>query len=213
MMDPVSAVGVVAAAAQCLGIALKTIRFCYQIRDSAESATDRNKELERAAEERHQSNIQRKLEEEFLSSLLFNEMNDRLLSVKGAAPNTLEWLFYDPDSDGGLSVKASSQKIPKRYHRWANFHQWLRTDSSLYWICGKIGSGKSTLMVHIIQDRRTRKGLDIWKGQARLHVFQFFFWRPGSELQKSILGLLRSLLYHSGSPQCLLNLCRSSMTV
>ncbi|KAK7948828.1 uncharacterized protein PG986_009714 [Apiospora aurea] len=159
------------------------------------NALERSTAAERAAEERHQSNIQRKFEEDFLSSLFFNEMNDRLVSVKDAAPNTLEWLFYDPVTDGGSSAKAPSNRIPYRYYRWNNFYNWLRTGSSLYWICGKLGSGKSTLMAHIVQDRRTREGLDIWKGQARLHVFQFFFWRPGSDLQKGILGLLRSLLY------------------
>ncbi|KAK8039590.1 hypothetical protein PG993_008001 [Apiospora rasikravindrae] len=174
------------------------------------NALERSTAAERAAEQRHQSNIQRKLEDEFLSSLFFNEMNDRFVSIKDAAPNTLEWLFYDPNADECSSMSSSSvsslsaslsshgsssDHIPDRYDRWDNLYNWLRSGTSLYWICGKLGSGKSTLMAHIIQDRRTREGLDIWKGQARLHVFQFFFWRPGSELQKSILGLLRSLLY------------------
>ncbi|KAK7978157.1 hypothetical protein PG988_005647 [Apiospora saccharicola] len=55
-MDPASAVGVAAASAQFLGIALKAIRLCYQIRDNADSATDRNKELEEFARQLKGSN-------------------------------------------------------------------------------------------------------------------------------------------------------------
>lgn len=37
--------------------------------------------------------------------------------------------------------------------------------------------------------------LRVWVGKAKLLVASFYFWRPGSKIQKSRVGLLRSLLY------------------
>ncbi|KAI0448246.1 hypothetical protein F5B21DRAFT_498198 [Xylaria acuta] len=45
-MDPVSAVGLAAATAQFIGIAIKATVLCLQIRDSVDSATSFNHELE-----------------------------------------------------------------------------------------------------------------------------------------------------------------------
>ncbi len=64
-------------------------------------------------------------------------------------------------------------------------------------ISGKAGSGKSTLMSYICEDPRTIKSLKTWAGTkgSKLITPKFFFWSPGSVMQKSSVGLLRSLLY------------------
>ena len=49
-------------------------------------------------------------------------------------------------------------------------------------------------MSYICQDHRTRAALSRWGG-AGVITPSFFFWSPGSQLQKSIVGLLRSLIY------------------
>ena len=46
MLDPVSAIGVAAAAIQFLQFSLQVLDVCRQIRDDAEAASDANKELE-----------------------------------------------------------------------------------------------------------------------------------------------------------------------
>ncbi|KAI8955415.1 hypothetical protein F4801DRAFT_326808 [Xylaria longipes] len=124
------------------------------------------------------------MRENILKSLFFPDIDQRRSSIKEPAPSTLDWLF-EPTSDKDLDLGA----------KWSNFRQWLREDTSTYWISGKAGSGKSTLMAHIVDDKRTRQELDAWSSGHKLEVLSFFFWRAGSQLQNSVLGLLRSLLY------------------
>lgn len=63
-----------------------------------------------------------------------------------------------------------------------------------YWLSGKPGSGKSTLMKYIINEFRANiKKEDT--SSSEMVVASFFFWNSGSALQKSLVGFLRSLLY------------------
>ena len=50
-------------------------------------------------------------------------------------------------------------------------------------------------MNYIVQDVRTRKALEDWCSGRCLEMLSFFFWDLGSTLQKTVQGLLRSLLY------------------
>ncbi|KAK4100796.1 hypothetical protein N658DRAFT_82975 [Parathielavia hyrcaniae] len=61
--------------------------------------------------------------------------------------------------------------------------------------CRKVGLGKSTLMKYLYGHRRVREELQIWAGNTELVVASFFFWRRGTLHQRSLSGLLRSLLY------------------
>lgn len=115
-----------------------------------------------------------------LDSLFFAEMRNRRDKIHDAAPGTLNWIYRT-----NLSKRSKG----------ADFSRWLRKDNSVYWISGKAASGKSTLMRHIVDDTRTSDGLQEWSEGCKLCIFSFYFWRPGSELQKSCIGLLRSLLY------------------
>ncbi|KAK5128754.1 hypothetical protein LTR85_000087 [Meristemomyces frigidus] len=119
--------------------------------------------------------------QQFLASLAFPEMYQRRDSIREAQLGTLDWV-YDMMPDDGKP-------------RWANFGTWLRKDTSVYWICGRAASGKSTLMAHIVHDHRTTEALQVWSQGHQLCMPSVYFWRPGSELQKSNIGLLRSLLY------------------
>ncbi|KAI0882564.1 uncharacterized protein GGS22DRAFT_169759 [Annulohypoxylon maeteangense] len=75
------------------------------------------------------------------------------------------------------------------------FISWLQYDSGIFYISGKPGSGKSTLMKYITRHPKTKDYLGAWAGEKRLILGDFFFWRPGSSLQKSLKGLTRGLLY------------------
>lgn len=46
---------------------------------------------------------------------------------------------------------------------WDSFIDWLKSDSNIYWISGKAGSGKSTLVKFIVSDSQTLDILNIWK--------------------------------------------------
>jgi ankyrin repeat protein len=76
---------------------------------------------------------------------------------------------------------------------WLSQHkvylEWLEQKHGLLWIKGKPGAGKSTLMRHAVVM------IENQKRQANLIVASFFFHGRGSLIQKSPLGLFRSLLH------------------
>ncbi|KAJ1323077.1 ankyrin repeat domain-containing protein 50 [Microdochium nivale] len=76
---------------------------------------------------------------------------------------------------------------------WDSFTDWLRSTEPVYWICGKPGSGKSTLMRYLVGEARTRRYLNEWAPGNVL--VSHFLWRPGTALQQSVKGLLLSLLH------------------
>jgi hypothetical protein len=115
-----------------------------------------------------------------LEGLRFDTMVERHEDIAAAHKQTFGWIFHDA-------------KNPARV--WNNFSHWLRDCDGLYWITGKAGSGKSTLMKYIYNNSRTKKMLLDWSQNDRLIMAGFFFWNSGSELQKSLTGLLRSLFY------------------
>jgi hypothetical protein len=84
---------------------------------------------------------------------------------------------------------------------WSNFAEWLRRDDGIFWIAGKAGSGKSTLMKYLYDNPKTREELCCWSKSNTLIVAAFFFWKTGTSMQKSQIGLLQSLLYETLS-QC-----------
>ena len=109
-----------------------------------------------------------------LKSLIFPEMAFRYQEVRDAYTNTFTWIFED-------------DKTP--------FLEWLRTGSGVFWIGGKAGSGKSTLMKYLCEHDSTKATLQEWASGERLVMANFFFWCSGLEKQKSQEGLLQSLLY------------------
>ncbi|KXX72930.1 Vegetative incompatibility protein HET-E-1 [Madurella mycetomatis] len=120
-------------------------------------------------------------ERAILNSLKFPVMLDREEDISVAEKRTFGWIFEDPKPDD----------LP-----WSNFRAWLRGDDPLYWITGKAGSGKSTLMKYIFCHPRTRREISLWATSAQpLIIAGFFFWNTGSPMQKTQQGLFRSLLY------------------
>lgn len=115
-----------------------------------------------------------------LESLYFPDMHAREEGIDEAHKHTFEWIFDKPDNE---------------VRPWHNFVDWLQKGHGAYWISGKAGSGKSTLMNFICHDPRTEAALKIWSGTNEIFTPNFFFWSPGSQLQKSLAGLLRSLIY------------------
>ena len=115
-----------------------------------------------------------------IESLRFEMIFERPKRIVEAYPTTFEWLFAERSPVGlpGVSML-----------------QWLEARNGIYWVSGKAGSGKSTLMKFLFNDKRTRKALRKWAGKKRLIVASYFFWNAGTDMQKSQLGLLQTLLY------------------
>ena len=114
-----------------------------------------------------------------LNSLHFPDIHCRQEQIADAHYETFQWIF---------------DASPSAIRPWDNFVEWLENGEGTYWINGKLGSGKSTLMSYICQDARTSAALAKWGGIGVITP-RFFFWNPGSLLQKSIEGLLRSVIY------------------
>jgi hypothetical protein len=117
-----------------------------------------------------------------LNVLQFDQLHDRYEKIPEAHAKTYRWIFSDPSPDSGFS----------------SFEKWLEQtgrSQSIYWITGKPGSGKSTLMRYICETVETTRYLKSWQGKDNLFLARAFFWNPGTAIQKSLTGLLRSLLH------------------
>ncbi|KAF2636449.1 hypothetical protein P280DRAFT_435165 [Massarina eburnea CBS 473.64] len=116
---------------------------------------------------------------DIMTMLKFTAIDDRQSAIVESHRMTFEWIWRYPRHDQPV---------------WSDFWRWLTAEEGIYWVTGKAGSGKSTLMKYIYHDDRTRKGLQYWSNQTTVVTVSFFFWNSGSRMQKSLLGLLQGLL-------------------
>lgn len=139
--------------------------------------TQHFQDLSQRAENEKDIQTQKAQYEKLLGSLKFPEMNARrnqssIVSHK----DTLRWIFQE------------GAQQP-----WDNFPVWLKSAGKLYWIGGKAGSGKSTLMKFLVSNYRTLQNLEHWS-QAPL-VVSYFLWNSGSPMQRNRKGMLCSLVH------------------
>ena len=111
----------------------------------------------------------------FLESLQFAAMRQRKNRVHEAHFKTFHWVF-----DNNISGP------------WDSFAAWLKSEEKVYWISGKPGSGKSTLMKYLVDNEATTEILRDW--DPSVTTISFFLWSSGGKLQKSVQGLLCALL-------------------
>ena len=108
-----------------------------------------------------------------MESLDFDDSSDRIQSIDNVSQGTYEWIF-------------ENDRVP--------FVEWLRKGSGVFWIQGKPGSGKSTLMKHIYLSNETQKIFCEGSDPQTSFIAAFFFHNRGSNRQKTLEGLLQSLL-------------------
>lgn len=120
-----------------------------------------------------------------LHALEFDVMGKRFDEIATSADGTFEWIFED-----------SADQIDSNPRLELGFKEWLQDGGGIFHISGKPGSGKSTLMKFLCTHHNTMDRLRHWSGDKNLVFASFFFWKPGSELQRSLLGLVRTLLFH-----------------
>jgi hypothetical protein len=127
--------------------------------------------------------LQEKFGQLILARLYFQHMPDRLESIPQAHEKTFSWIF-------------SNQFQNDKSLIWDNFPEWLaQEDSDIYWITGKPGSGKSTLMKYLYEHPQLATLSRMWAKGANLITAGFYLWNSGSGMQISRLGLFRSLLH------------------
>jgi hypothetical protein len=131
-----------------------------------------------------------------LLSLQFVEIDKRASQIKSAFPNTFNWLF-DDDGKGQESGKENSGLSFRRWlsSRDGGYHEEGSQGEKVFWITGVPASGKSTLMKFIAEHRSLIPRLKEWAGKDEVQVARFYFWNAGSKIQKSRVGLFRSLLH------------------
>jgi hypothetical protein len=117
-----------------------------------------------------------------LRTLRFPTMNHRHVEISEAHHETFGWIFEESPRGGG-----------SRH----SFLKWLQHGTGLYWMNGKAGSGKSTLMKYIFDSEKTRDILQNWAHGSKTEIAGFFFWNSGTSEQKSQVGLFRSLLHQA----------------
>jgi hypothetical protein len=146
----------------------------------------------RPSNERHSSksvDLEQNICFDILHGLLrFSTMTYRRQEIDEAHKKTFAWIFCDQLQ--AAQIDLSQNHIPKD-----NFVKWLREDGGIYWIKGKAGSGKSTLMRFIVESQQTQHHLQHWARNSRLHVSSFYFRNSGAVLQRSRKGFLRSLFF------------------
>lgn len=142
-----------------------------------------------------------------LASLKFTGMNER---KNNSHNGTFPWIFHTSDSpsegDQANSDSDSRHTPPKASENklnnskgqpWHDFEDWLRSKhDTTYWISGKFGSGKTTLMKYIIDNPRTMKTLSIWAKDPV--IISHFIWKAGPlKLQKDLKGCLCSIIHQA----------------
>jgi hypothetical protein len=118
-----------------------------------------------------------------LDSLYFARIEERRDRIPQAHKQTFKWIFGGVKEDGS---------------RWDDFALWLQdrvVQKNVFWVSGKAGSGKSTLMRFLDDNETTKYHLRNWAGSKMLLIASCFFWKAGTSIQKSLTGLLRSLLH------------------
>jgi len=117
-----------------------------------------------------------------LAKLWFRRMEDRRESIEEAHQDTFQWILRD--SSSGSS------------NDWNHLSTWLpRGPNGIYWVSGKAGSGKSTLMKYLLSHHRLPTLLRDWAGASPLWICNYFFASMGNQEQKSQEGLSRTLLH------------------
>ncbi|KAI0881704.1 uncharacterized protein GGS22DRAFT_181485 [Annulohypoxylon maeteangense] len=108
--------------------------------------------------------------------------NPRYDEVHDAYGNTFEWILLEPEKVFKVEPDLT-----------LSFVDWLRDGHGIFHILGKPGSGKSTLMKFIWNQKVRKDMLQQWAGESRLLCMKYFFWKPGSG-QNGLQDLRRSLL-------------------
>ncbi|KAJ4197252.1 hypothetical protein NW767_009144 [Fusarium falciforme] len=137
-----------------------------------------------------------------LQSLKFERMEERKNQITENYPQTYHWILEESDEESSLSEWTTDDEGDSTSGfslrsspngDWDSFVDWLESKCHIYWVSGKPGSGKSTLMKFISSNPKTKRLLGNW--QSEVQIFSHYFWKAGSEMQQSLKGLLCSLVY------------------
>jgi energy-coupling factor transporter ATP-binding protein EcfA2 len=154
--------------------------------------------------------------EQLLDSLNHDSPFTRVNNIPRCSAGTFEWIFdgQSPNrSDQAMSSDSlgpdmqvdelegiSESKYSTVLSAKTQLRKWLYHGEGVFWIKGKPGSGKSTLMKFLAgldnQNPRTLQCLKNWAGTQNPRIVSFYFWLSDTNgIQNSFHGFLCHLLY------------------
>jgi hypothetical protein len=162
------------------------VRFCDSQSTALDLVLDRNTRrildhIDEIRKKQIETESQKDIEQrksKILESLVHGNPFTRENDILNKHDGTFEWIFDEGPETG------------------STFLSWLRSDGGIFWIQGKPGSGKSTLIKFLCTSTdRIDQSLQR-PATAKAYVFySFYFWlADGAKLQNTERGLLCSLL-------------------
>jgi hypothetical protein len=137
--------------------------------------------------------------------LSYETMHERENDIRARVHDygeTAKWIFGDLESIDDAEVQNRPVREAEMQGRkqavYRSFETWVRSGSGIWFVEGKAGSGKSSLMSFVRENleeggRAHHLALE-WAQGKPCRVLSFFFFRPAaSKLAKSFEGLWRSL--------------------
>ncbi|RKL39437.1 hypothetical protein BFJ72_g6911 [Fusarium proliferatum] len=124
---------------------------------------------------------------DIIRSLSFKTIHSRHDAICDAHHETFGWAFT-ASSDEQTSLTTKQRESQRKLLKW------LEHGSGVFWVSGKPGSGKSTFMKFVADHHMTMEALSRWAHPGRAIISSCYFWNSGSEMQKSLVGLLQTLL-------------------
>lgn len=122
-----------------------------------------------------------------LKEVFIDKMESRFDEIEAAHAETFSWLV---DTKSTEPLTTQEEAIARQ-----KLTDWLLHGSGIFHISGKPGSGKSTLMKLLCECPMTAGHLKARAGGETLVLASFFFWALGTKLQRSMNGLMRSLIH------------------
>ncbi|KAH9905241.1 hypothetical protein F4778DRAFT_769920 [Xylariomycetidae sp. FL2044] len=118
--------------------------------------------------------------------LKFPAFSAREAAITPSFEETYRWIF------------SPKPKQEKNKPLWSNFPEWFSgTSDTPYWITGKPGSGKSTMIKFITQNNALTHYLEQWSGSLPILTHTYCAWKSGYWTQKSWEGLQRTLIFQA----------------
>lgn len=148
-----------------------------------------------------------------LRRLYFEDMYKRADNITDATDGTFDWLLTndEPPSNASTPSSSSDDDEPKAPIQWLDEEERQRRQENaekisdffeqgggVFFLRGKPGSGKSTLMNYLIEGRgrpRVDHKLRNWAGQKKLVCVSMMFLLHGTPLQRSLEGFYRTFFF------------------
>lgn len=135
-------------------------------------------------------------ENRILHRLCFLSMLRREESIRDPVADTYSWILQTVPLVEEDALLYNPEHILRR-ETADKFMSFLRTGAQTFFVSGRAGCGKSTLMKFLGHNRVVMKALDTWADGRKLVVVGMYFWSSDDPLQKSLIGFYRSILYHT----------------